>query len=72
MRPARAADAFYHPPGGAVGRQVARLAGLGVIAPVSRAAESERESPRRFLLATPGLRRLAARDRVPLATHGAW
>ena len=55
-------------------RRLARLLGLGVIAAVSRRAAGEEQPPERFLLLTPGLRWLAARDRVPFslyARHGA-
>lgn len=72
MRPARAADAPDRQPREAVSRQIARLPGLEVIAPLSRAAEGRSEPSRRFLLPTPGLSRPAARDRVPLATHARY
>ncbi len=53
-------------------RRLERLLGLGVVAPASRGARDDAEPTRRFLLATPGLRWLAARDRVPLATYARY
>ena len=59
-------------PPGATRRRLERLRELGVVAPMSRAAEGEEEPARRFLLAAPGLRWLAARDRVPFTPYARY
>ena len=65
-------SALLELPPEATRRRIERLLGLGVIEPVSRRATGENDPPRRFLLATPGLRWLAARDRVPLAIYARY
>ena len=65
-------SALLELPPEATRRRLERLRELGVVAPMSRAAEGEEEPARRFLLAAPGLRWLAARDRVPFTPYARY
>ena len=65
-------SALLELPPDATSRRIERLHKLGVVAPMSRAAEGEEEPARRFLLAAPGLRWLAARDRVPFTPYARY
>ena len=62
-------SALLELPPEATRRRLERLLELGVVAPVSRRAAGDEQPTRRFLLAAPGLRWLAARDRVPFAIY---
>ncbi|MYH40336.1 MAG: hypothetical protein F4150_00800, partial [Chloroflexi bacterium] len=65
-------SALLELPPEATRRRLDRLHKLGVVAPMSRAAEGEAEPTRRLLLAAPGLRWLAARDRVPFTPYARY